>query len=487
MMTPRALTIITLFLAVIYLLKITLPIAWFPFDLINDYDSNHLEMARRVLDGDFNHLYTNPSMRGFISTSYTPLHFFVLAPLLAVFGPHVILVRLLSLATFLGTLGVVWLEIRRTQNAIYADTAALVTLALLTAFMGFPYFGTVDHPMIFLSTCAFFAALRAPATRFGAVPAAVFIVLAFLMKQTAAFTGISIAVFLLMTNRRSLFYFLVVWILGVGVPLVILNSLTDGWLMFHTSHILSKVIVLDWWKLWYETMLFAKAAGIPWLLAIGAFFLIQARRPNELMAGLLILLWTFGLFPALAKDGATFAYLAPISPAIAILLVSAAERMAATKGIVIASFFLVLAVVPPLWRSYEKSVLLPDHYLIDGQRMTALVHETKGRILTDRHHGFLLADGRRPEYDLKLIWWLERRLGLTAAVGLNRDIGSGRYQLILSDEGYLLPATKNALSQRYRRREEPIAASLPGDPFPYRFYAWDLMTDGVAAAMRDGL
>lgn len=458
--------------SVAFVVARSVPVVAFPYDLINDYDSNHLEIARRILDGELDRLYIAPDQRGFVASSYPPLHFFLLAGMIRAFGFSVILPRELALAAFLGIIAGAGIGGARSKSPAAGAAVATVTLWFLLALGGFPVFGTVDYPMILLSTTAFFhIALRAR-DACGAVVAGLLVALACLMKQTAVLTGIACAAFLLIERRAALLPFLASWILSAGIPLVTLNAMNHGYLYLHTVRVLGKIIILDYGKIRGELSGFLLSAGACVIIGMLGAFRNPLRRPVDLLAALHVTSWCGGIAPSLFKDGTSFAYLGPIAPAAAVLFVSAIEGCVVRRERALATCMTLLAMTPLVMRATARPVALTPGYEEDGRRLTEIVRSGDGPILTDRHHGWLLANGRRPEYDLKLIWWLERRAGITAATSLVRDLRARRYAMVLSSDAYLLPEESDALAAGYDRDTAIAIASRPGDPYPYRFLVW---------------
>lgn len=463
----RLILVASLIASIIYALSVALPVVLLPYDLINDYDGNHLVGAMHILNGDFGALYRPPDDRGFLVTSYPPLHIFVLAGMIRIFGLSVTYPRVLALISFLATVFITYRMTAASRGRSAALGAATLAFWISISLGGF-HLGSVDHPMIVLATLTLYLT-HAAQTRNGAVVAGLAAAGACLMKHTAIFTVLACALFFLIQQRKLVFPFLLAWSLAAGVPTAVFNHASDGFLLFHLIVILGSLPILDYWKFWYEIKALFASAGFAML--VGVYFGVPPRTRLDLLCLLTVLLWVGGVAPMLFKDGTSIGYLMPVASPAAVLFVSALIKLRLRKKFFVMTICL-LSLVPLMTSALNRSEGLVGPYAEDGQKLAVAIERCPGRVLLDRHKGFLLAAGQVPEYDFKLIWWLEQRAGMTVSEGLIRDLNNGRYECVIASNGYITANVRKALDARYVQDSAFAIRSSPGAPYPYEFLLW---------------
>jgi 4-amino-4-deoxy-L-arabinose transferase-like glycosyltransferase len=287
-----------------------------------------LDEVRWLLSG--HDLYVRPSL-DYVPFIYNPLYFWICAGFAKVLGTTLLTLRLVSLASSLGTLLLLYsLVVHETQDRAMGLVAAGLYAGTFQVTQQFMDIARVDALFVLLAIAPLWVLRTRPTAR-GRLIAAALLVLCFLTKQTGALVAAPFVIFVLRdgireaTTRRERMR---------GVPfaaLVIGGILGSAWLLEATSHGWYGYYAFElpqghpivkglWWDFWAGDL-----AGTLGAACLGALFVLfgpgaMPQRARELwgaaLAGVLLASWagrlhdggwTNVLMPAYALLAALFA------------------------------------------------------------------------------------------------------------------------------------------------------------------------------------
>jgi 4-amino-4-deoxy-L-arabinose transferase-like glycosyltransferase len=193
-------------------------------------ESDSLDSVRRILAGQ--PLYVQPLL-SFTPSGYTPLYFYAAAALARLLGTGFPALRLVSLASSLAVLALIFLIVRRESGS---NRAGLMGAGLFAACfrLGGAWFdlARVDSLFLGLMLAAIYV-LRFGKSRGSAVAAGVLVFLSALTKQTALFIVPALAVYLLLANWRRGIWFAVSAGLLVAGSFLVINHAALGWFKYY--------------------------------------------------------------------------------------------------------------------------------------------------------------------------------------------------------------------------------------------------------------
>lgn len=298
----------------------------YPFEL-EWMEGGAVDHVRWLLAG--NCLYGPPSLR-FVPFIYTPLYFWICAPVAAVIGTDFIALRLVSLAATLGSFGVIgWFVARETSSRAAGWLAAGVFAATFRVGGAWFDIARVDMLMVFFLLAGLVVLRRGDSARADAAAGFLFF-LAFLAKQVALIVAGPLVLYVLLA-RRGWRRFWLPGVLGglVLVSTLILQAASDGWYLFYVFDLPSQHAVADhyhWRGFWQEDVL----EEIPLLLLFAlALPLVVGKHDvrGALLAGLLWLGGVASAWLARLHSGGWDNVLVPLHAVIALLGVLGYEAL----------------------------------------------------------------------------------------------------------------------------------------------------------------
>ena len=211
----------------------------YPLDL-EWMESGMMCHALRLLAGSG--IYVPPSV-DFIPHLYTPLYPALVALLGKLQGDvSYLAARIVSLLSFLGTLGIgVWWVRREGGSLVAALLAMAIPAATFAETGGFFDLARSDSLQLFLTVLGAALVYCAEGRLLITIAAGVVLVAAFFAKQTAAPLCVGIALPLLLLDRRRAVVLGLVGLVGFALCSYLLNSTSDGWywtyiFRLHQSH-----------------------------------------------------------------------------------------------------------------------------------------------------------------------------------------------------------------------------------------------------------
>ncbi|HEX2576091.1 MAG TPA: glycosyltransferase family 39 protein, partial [Aquihabitans sp.] len=234
-----------------------------------------VDHVRRAADG--RNLYPEPSLE-FIPYIYTPLYYYVAAPVAAVFGDGFLPLRLVSFASSLVAFASVGVLVARERGDRVAGLVAAGVFAACFA-IGGAWFDLARVDSLFLAlTFAGLAVARHGAGVRSAVAAGVLLGLAFLTKQQALVPAAAPLLYLLVAQRRRAVAYAASVAIVVVVSTLVLQQLSDGWYLRYVlelprGHEVIEEVRRTFWTVDLRPLVLSVALG-----AVGVAIAVAARR-----------------------------------------------------------------------------------------------------------------------------------------------------------------------------------------------------------------
>lgn len=205
----------------------------YPFEL-EWMEGGAVDHVARVLNGEA--IYVRPSI-DFVPYIYTPLYYYLCAPIAKVIGIGFVPLRLVSLLSSCGCLFVLfWWARRETGNWRYGVIAAGLYAASFRLCGAWFDIARADSLFILFVLSGSYV-LRFAQSKGQLIVAAAFLWLSFLTKQTAQFICVPLVLYALIAHRMRSFWFCAVLTGGVGLSVLLLDWLHDGWFTYYIFHI----------------------------------------------------------------------------------------------------------------------------------------------------------------------------------------------------------------------------------------------------------
>lgn len=228
---PRAAVIIAVAGGIYYLaafLFVALSRITYPFAL-EWLEGGSYAQVHRLLSGQ--PLYARPDIQ-YVAMIYPPLFYFVTAVLARIIGLSYLPLRLVSLVSAIGAMGLIYLICRREGTGRLAAFLGSALFAAAYAISGYWFdLARIDMLSVFLLLLAIWL-LRFQTLGF-LIAAGFVSALAALTKQTHLITVACLGLFLLLSDRRHALTFLISFLVAYGGAFLILNSLYKGWYQFY--------------------------------------------------------------------------------------------------------------------------------------------------------------------------------------------------------------------------------------------------------------
>jgi hypothetical protein len=193
-------------------------------------DGLMLDHAVRVASGQ--RLYVEPTLH-FITLAYMPLYTYVVAPLVALFGPHLWTGRLVSLLASLVAAALIGWMVRRESRSALLGLAGAGLFLMGQGFSRGSYDTFRPDPLMLLLVVAGLVTLRLTRGLPGAAASALLLALAFFTKQHAACFGVAALLHLLWNDRRRLPVFALTLVLACGGGFFLLTRVLGPWFSFY--------------------------------------------------------------------------------------------------------------------------------------------------------------------------------------------------------------------------------------------------------------
>ena len=356
-----------------------------------------VDHVERVLQGK--RLYVEPSVE-FVPFIYGPLYFWVSAGVAKVVGLSFLPLRIVSIASMLGSFGLLYAIVKReTEDRVAGVVAAGAFAATYVKSAQFLDIGRVDSFSLVLSLGAIFILRNLRARRMYWVLSAVLLAFSFLTKQSSFLVALALIAHELWTERRRAIPFAVVTlVLSLGTASVI-DWVHSGWFRYYTwelprSHPFVKHSLAGFWT---DDLFPTMAIGA----VFAAFYLIAAKPRREgarlfhmlAAGGMLASSWTGRL-----HDGGWPNVLIPAFAGLAVLFglgVAEALRMAEAQTVQLRSFVLVAAATQLAVLFYDPTRVVPrPRDTLLGWAFIAQIRDIPGDVFIPNHSWYARMAGK---------------------------------------------------------------------------------------------
>ena len=371
----------------------------YPFEL-EWMEGGAVDHVARVLNGQA--IYVRPSI-DFVPYIYTPLYYYLCAPIASLTGVGFLPLRLVSVLSSFGCFVLLfWWARRETSNWKYGVVAAGLYAASFRLCGAWFDIARADSLFVFLVLSGAYA-LRFAESKKQLIMAAVLLWLSFLAKQTAQFICVPLLLYALVIHRmRGLWY---AGVLGgaVGLSVLVLDWLHEGWFTYYIFHLPSvhKLDSSQWFGFWVRDIL--RHIPIMFALSLTSLLLLwkQAKKVQTafyivLAGGCIAASWASRLFSG-GYDNALMPALAALS-VIAVILMQAEPlgKNAVRRFVGIGAPILLCVQFAMLW--YNPVAQVPSLVTREsGQNVIKAISTYEGDVYMP-YHGFVATLAGKKSY-----------------------------------------------------------------------------------------
>ena len=460
-----AATLAALFFAAMYLAT-ALPRVFYPYDL-DFIEDSQLMQALRFAQGQPVFVAPNADFNPHV---YMPLYTWLGGWLFKITGPSFAPLRLLSFVATLTTGLLLYWVARRESGRRWVGLVCAGLWLGGYRLSGFWYeLARVDALFVALALSGFAVGLYARRSTWGLTLAALLLALAFFTKQTALLVGIGLAMYLFAIVGRRAWFFTLIYLSLVTIPLFTVNVLTDGWFFYHVFRLASgdpveikRVMHYAGFELsglmaglslmtMLTLLLGVRRAGLkvireqPWLPGIGVAAVISGigrasvgGNLNNLMPGYAFLC----LAPALLVREWNHCSPGPAWPHWRDRLIAALVLVQLALG----------AYYPP---RYIPSAAMRA----SGDRLIQRLAAIDGPVLVMMHPYYALRAGKEPATQIATLWYVRERGQRPLPDDFASRIENRYYSAIVSDESFF--ETEPALQRLIRAHYYPAQTLTP--------------------------
>lgn len=449
---------------IILFLVTAIPRVLYPYDLDFIEDGLLLTSLRLVNQQP---IFLPPNAE-FVPHVYMPLSMILGSLLFKVTGPGFWPLRLISLAATLTTTMLIYWITRRESGLSWLGWVCAGLFLGGYRITGFWYeLVRVDSLFVALTLAGVTLGIYGAGSRRGLVGSAILLTLAFFTKQTALLMGLALTLYLFIKIGRRVWLFVLTFSLLILIPVMILNSLSQGWFLYYTFHIaginpleFSRVLNFIGGELWGVMIglsLMALAAGFLALRA--ARWRMIHQKPWYFFIGVAILISGLGR----ASVGGNLNNLIPaytwlcLAPA---LCWRERPNRPNWQEILIPLLILIqfgLGVYNPL--RYLPTPIMHE----SGDRLITKIASIQGEVLVLMHPYYTWLAGKEPSVQLAALWHARERGQLPIPQDMVDRLKRHYYAVIVSDQSLFEtePAWQQLLETYYRPAETLTTADAP--------------------------
>lgn len=405
-----------------------------------------LDEMRWLLAG--HNLYVRPSV-DYVPFIYNPLYLWTCAGVAKVLGASFFTMRLVSLASTLGTFGLLYaLVVRETRSRAAGIAGAGLYAATFKLTQQFMDLARVDALFVLLAVAAVWA-LRARPTAWGRAAAAALLVLCFLAKQSGLLVAAPLVGFVLWDRRARGVPFALAVVGGIGASAWLLDATSDGWYRYFAftlpgGHRLVPTLWADFWSL--------DVMGSLGCAALGALFVLfgpagLARRERALwgaaLLGVLSCSWSSRL-----HDGGWSNVLMPTYAILAALFAVALHAALDLASRAALDVRRGLEVFLPLAATVQLAALLynPSHLVPTprdeqaGWRLVSTLRAVRGDTWTPADSYLATLAGKRPHLNQMAVNDVLRGpqsdVSATLVADIEGALAQRRWSVIITDDEF---------------------------------------------------
>ena len=212
-------------------------------------ESAGLNQINRILSGA--DLYVQPAL-DFTPLVYTPLYYYLSAGISAIIGNPLFSARAVSLVSAIGSVVLIGRVVQKeTKNNLLAWISGMFFLACFALGDGFYDLARVDSLYILFVLIAFDVVLGAK-YKTGYLVFGLLVVIGFFIKQSFIIVFLPLHIYLLLKHRENSWTAFTIEIIGLVVPLYIINRYTNGWFFYYIfdlpgEHGYSLISAVNFW------------------------------------------------------------------------------------------------------------------------------------------------------------------------------------------------------------------------------------------------
>lgn len=189
-----------------------------------------LNQIQRILGGKA--LFVEPTI-DFSALVYTPVYYYLSAALSYIIKPVLSAARLVSLMCTIATAAVLYRLVKaRTDNPLAGWFSLVLFISCYYLSDGYFDLARVDALYVFLAVAAFYLFLNCT-TKLDYFLAGLVVVIGFFTKQSAVLVFLPLAIYLLIFHWKRTWILLPVIVLGILIPVIVLNHLSNGWFGYY--------------------------------------------------------------------------------------------------------------------------------------------------------------------------------------------------------------------------------------------------------------
>jgi len=240
-------------------------------------ESAGLNQIYRILSGGA--LYDLPTLE-FSPLVYTPLYYYLAAGASKVIGNTLFSARLISVISSIASVYLImWIIQRETKNSLLAWISGMVYLACFALADGFYDLARVDSLYILIVMIAF-SVIREAKIKTEYFLFGVLVVIGFFIKQSFIIVFLPLQMYLIYRHWKLSWITIAVEMIGISVPLFLINSNFDGWFFYYLfelprEHGYSFISAVNFWI--GDTI---RPLGI--LFAFGLIFLLSRLDSDQI-------------------------------------------------------------------------------------------------------------------------------------------------------------------------------------------------------------
>jgi hypothetical protein len=426
-----------------------LPRIFYPYDL-DFIEDSMLMQSLRIAQGQ--PVYVPPNA-DFNPHVYMPLFFWLGAILFKIGGPSLVLLRLISLGgTLATTILIYWIALRESGLKWIALACAGLFLAGYRI-NGFWYeVARVDPLFVALIVGGLALANYANDSNRGLILSGIVLALAAFTKQSGFIIAIGLTLYLFLKIGRRAWFFLIPFSGLTIIPMLILNSSTDGWFFYHVIRIgsadpietsrLVNFVVKEIFGVMAGISLLALLAGIvsaqdsgwkvlrrqPWLIGIGLAIVISGMGRMRVGGNLNNLMPAYALL-CLAPALLTQIYM---QQSLSIEPTSYMSRIRYRDWLLSA-----LIVIQFVLCRYSPPRYIPSRAMREsGDQLIQRIASFPGREFVMMHPYYTILAGKEPSTQIATLWYVRHRGELPLPNDFVNRIESHYYSAIISDESF---------------------------------------------------
>ena len=414
-----------------------------------------VDHVQRLLDGK--EIFVAPSL-DFIPYTYTPLYYYVCAPIAAFLGGGLFSLRLVSLIASLGCFLLIAGIVRKETRSTYCGVLSACLYAATYRASGAWFDIARPDSLFMLLLLGSIWFLRFHPNVGGLLAASLLVALAFLAKQTGLFVAAAMSVYCLIALRGwRKFIFPVTAVLAIGLSTLMLNRATDGWYAYYVFSLPSHHAIVPYRvaSFWFFDM----GQSLALACGLAAFWLIHLFLQRRIQDGLFYTILFGGMVGASwlvrMRTGSYTNTLIPGFAAVAIgfglgvhvLLKLTAGDDAGTRESGHASTWwkptvvLLLCIAQFLAMVYEPQGQLPSAQdRAAGDALVDRLTKTEGDVFLPGHGYLPTLAGKKTYAHRVAIRDILRHEGSELALSLQKEIQtaiqSGRFAAIITDASW---------------------------------------------------